>query len=140
MVRLILELGEQSATIVQGLSISTIDARSLRVYQVLEREKPAGGTTEHLLDNSPNRYYVYISSQIQNLVLQKQVSSYGSTYLKTTEKEFKIGPRDKLADSDRQILLSKYFSNAIIPKSDYSDPTLTAEQEVCKWGGYFHKL
>jgi hypothetical protein len=79
---------------------------------VLEREKPAGGTTQHLLDNSPNRYYVYISSQIQNLVLQKQLGVTTKTYLKTTEKEFKIG---ELANSDRQILLNKYFTNAIIP-------------------------
>ena len=58
----------------------------------------------------------------------------------TTENEFKIGKYDKLADSDRQILLNKYFSNTIIPYALSDDPTLTAEQEVCKAGGYFHKL
>ncbi len=44
--------------------------------------------------------YVYISSQIQNLVVQKYVDKYGRTrtYLRTTEKEFEID--DDLDDSE----------------------------------------
>jgi hypothetical protein len=91
-----------------------------------------------LLDNSSKDKYVYISSQIQNLILQKHVDeSYNTiTYLKTTEKEFKV---DGLDDSEEQVLATKYFSNAIIPMwNRNSDPTLPAQQEICRTGGFFY--
>jgi hypothetical protein len=113
----------QSATILQGESISTIYAQSIHIFQPFgESEKNPSVGTQHLLDNSPQDNYVYISSQIQNLVVQKHIDEYGNTitYLKTTEKEFEID--DDLDDSEKQILATKYFSNAIIPFYG-SDPT-----------------
>jgi hypothetical protein len=56
--------------------------------------------------------------------------------LRTTEKEFKIG--DGLDDSEKQVLATKYLSNAIVHMA-MSDPTLPAQQEICRGAGLFCK-
>jgi hypothetical protein len=90
----------QSATILQGESISTIHAQSIHVFQPFgESKKNPPVATQNLLDNSPKDNYVYISSQIQNLVVQKHVDNGNpTTYLRTTEKEFEID--EDLDDSE----------------------------------------
>jgi hypothetical protein len=137
-----LQLDGQTATILRDGSKSTIDAQSLHIFQALgERKKKPPIGTQHLLDNSSKDKYVYISSQIQNLILQKHsvAGKPTATYLKTTEKEFKIDKDDDLDDSEKQVLATKYFSNAIIPINVGSDPTLPAQQEICIYGGAFRK-
>jgi hypothetical protein len=118
--------------------IWTIDAESVHTFEAFGEKKNPPVGTQHLLDESSKDNYVFISSQIQNLALRKHVDRKGNTttYLRTTEKEFKID--DGLDDSEKQVLATKYLSNAIVPMYR-SDPTLPAQQEICGLAGYFCK-
>jgi hypothetical protein len=56
--------------------------------------------------------------------------------LRATEKEFKID--GGLDDSEKQVLATKYLSNAIVSMW-MSDPTLPAQQEIYFDAGFFCK-
>jgi aspartyl/asparaginyl-tRNA synthetase len=128
-----LQLKGQTSTMVRDEMTWTIDDESIHIFKAIGEKKNPPVGTQHLVDNSPKNNYLYISSQIQNLILQKHLK-YGdaTTYLRTTEKDFKIDKDDDLDDSEKQVLATKYFSNAIIPMGPGTDPTLSAQQEICR--------
>lgn len=101
----------QTATIIRAKIICTIDKRNLSIFQAFEEkishELTQPDISQDLIDN-PHKY-VYISSEIQNIVVEKKGLNY---FMRSRQKDVKIG---KLKHSDKRKLSNRFFKNHVIP-------------------------